>query len=206
MTRGTVLYSEGAKYAGKENAMDDREIIRLFTERSENAIEEISRKYGEYCHSIAKNILKNDEDAEECVSDAYFKLWECAAERAPSNLRLFLAKIVRNLALNKYEKNRREKRGGGEVTLALDEISEIVSGDAQTEAELSYMELVKTVNRFLRTAGERDCGIFINRYFDFHSTSEIAKAYGIKESNVLKILSRMRVKLKKYLEKEGYHI
>jgi RNA polymerase sigma-70 factor (ECF subfamily) len=68
------------------------------------------------------------------------------------------------------------------------------------------MELVKTVNRFLRTAGERDCGIFINRYFDFHSTSEIAKAYGIKESNVLKILSRMRVKLKKYLEKEGYHI
>lgn len=186
--------------------MDDREIIRLFAERNENAIDAISRKYGGYCHGIAKNILKNDEDAEECVSDAYLKLWESSCEKSPANLKLFLAKIVRNLALNKYKEKTREKRGGSEITLALDEISELVSGEEQTEAEFSYGELIRTVNRFLRTASERDCGIFINRYFDFYSTSEIAASYGIKESNVLKILSRMREKLKKYLEKEGYHI
>ncbi len=186
--------------------MNDREIARLFAERDEKAIEEISQKYGGYCHSIAKNILQNDEDAEECVNDAYLKLWENAHEKKPANLKLFLAKIVRNLALNKYEEKKCEKRGGGEVTLALDEISEIVSGATQTEAEVSYSELVRAVNSFLRTASERDCGIFINRYFDFYSTAEIATLYGIKESNVLKILSRMREKLKKYLEKEGYDI
>lgn len=186
--------------------MNDREIIRLFAERDEKAIEEISQKYGRYCHSIAKNILQNDEDAEECVNDAYLKLWENVREKKPTNLKLFLAKIVRNIALNKYEEKKREKRGGGEVTLALDEISEIVSGTAQTEAEAYYSELVRAVNSFLRTASERDCGIFINRYFDFYSTAEIASFYGIKESNVLKILSRMREKLKKYLEKEGYDI
>jgi RNA polymerase sigma-70 factor (ECF subfamily) len=186
--------------------MNDKEIISLFDERNEKAIEEISRKYGGYCHSIAKNILRNDEDAEECVNDAYLKLWESVREKNPGNLKLFLAKIVRNIALNKYEANKCEKRGGGEVTLALDEISELVSGAVQTEADISYSELVRSVNSFLRTASERDCGIFINRYFDFRSTAEIASLYGIRESNVLKILSRMREKLKKYLEKEGYEI
>lgn len=186
--------------------MNDREIISLFAERNERAIEEISRKYGGYCHSIARNILQNDEDAEECVNDAYLRLWENAHEKKPASLKLFLAKIVRNLALNKYEEKKREKRGGGEVTLALDEISELVSGNAQTEAEFSYSELLGAVNSFLRKASERDCGIFINRYFDFYSTAEIASLYGIKESNVLKILSRMRAKLKKHLEKEGYDI
>jgi RNA polymerase sigma-70 factor (ECF subfamily) len=190
----------------RRKAMDDREIMRLFDTRSEKAIEAISDKYGAYCLSIAKNILQNYEDAEECVNDAYLKLWENAHEKKPANLKLFLAKIVRNLALNKYEEKNCQKRGGGEVTLALEEISELVSGETQTEAELSYSELVKSVNGFLRTASERDCGVFINRYFDFHSTAEIAEAYGLRESNVLKILSRMREKLKKYLEKEGYHI
>ena len=186
--------------------MNDREIINLFDERNEKAINEILQKYGGYCLVIAKNILRNDEDAEECVNDAYLKLWESVHEKKPINLKLFLAKIVRNLALNRYEEKKREKRGGGEVTLALDEISELVSSTVQTEAEVSYSELVCAVNSFLRTASERDCGVFINRYFDFYSTAEIASLYGIKESNVLKILSRMRVKLKKYLEREGYDI
>ncbi len=186
--------------------MDDREIIRLFDERSEKAIEAISDKYGAYCHSIAKNILQNDEDAEECINDTYLRLWENVHEKKPANLKLFLAKIVRNLALNKYEEKKSQKRGGGAVTLALEEISELVSGETQTEAEVSYSELVQAINSFLRTANERDCAIFINRYFDFNSTAEIAESYGLRESNVLKILSRMREKLKKYLEKEGYHI
>ena len=186
--------------------MEDKEIVQLYLDRSERAIDETQKKYGKYCSCIAANILASKEDAEECVNDAYLKLWENVHEKNPASLKLFLAKIVRNLALNKYEEKKREKRGGGEVTLALDEISELVSGNMHTEAEASYSELVRAVNSFLRKASERDCGIFINRYFDFYSTAEIASLYGIKESNVLKILSRMRKKLKKYLEKEGYDI
>lgn len=186
--------------------MDDREILELFSLRSEKAIEEISRKYGGYCFGIAKNILGNDEDTEECVNDAYLKLWDSVHEKKPVSLKLFLAKIVRNLALNRYNEKNCQKRGGGEVMLALDEISELVSGADSTEREAAEAEFMRLLNAFLRSLSERDCGIFINRYFDLYSTAEIAQLYGIKENNVLKILSRIREKLKKYLEKEGYSI
>ena len=186
--------------------MDDREILELLSIRNENAIEKISHKYGKYCHSIAKTILGNDGDAEECVNDAYMRLWKYAEGKRPENLKLFLAKTVRNLALNRYNEINSAKRGGGEVMLALEEISEFVSGKESTESALFRAEFMKTVNAFLRSLSERDCGIFINRYFEFLPTADIAEMYGVKEGNVLKILSRTREKLKKYLEKEGYNI
>ena len=55
--------------------MDDRSIIELFLERSEEAILQTDNKYGRYCHRIAFNILGNDEDSEECVNDALMRVW-----------------------------------------------------------------------------------------------------------------------------------
>ena len=44
--------------------MDDKTIIELFFERSEQAISEVAKKYGKYCHYIAFQILHNEEDSE----------------------------------------------------------------------------------------------------------------------------------------------
>lgn len=76
--------------------MEDNQIIDLYFARSEQAIQETDTKYGGYCYSIAYNILTNQEDAEESVSDAYLrygtvkKLQAVAEALAPQGYSLVL--------------------------------------------------------------------------------------------------------------------
>ena len=186
--------------------MEDREIYELFKCKSEKAIAAVSEKYGRYCLAIAMHILGNAEDAEECVNDTWLAFWASVPEEEPKNLKLLLAKITRNFALNRYNAEKREKRGGSEVCLALEEINEFVSGEDNTAEKVVQAELMAAINSFLRGLPERECGIFINRYFKLETTVHIAEMYGVTESNVHKILSRTRTKLKNYLIKEGYEI
>ena len=186
--------------------MDDREIIELYNQRNERAIVETSKKYGSYCFSIALNILENEQDAEECVNDTWVRVWDAIPPQAPACLRLFLARITRNLAFDKFKEKNRTKRGGGEMTVALHEISEFLPAAEHEKTEAEDEKFMRDVNRFLRSLSERDCGIFINRYFHTESTETIARKYGLKEGNVQKILFRTRIKLKKYLESEGYNV
>lgn len=63
--------------------MDDRRIVELFLNRSEEALLQIDIKYGRYCHRVAFNVLGNAEDSEECVNDAYMRVWgQHSAKRA----------------------------------------------------------------------------------------------------------------------------
>jgi RNA polymerase sigma-70 factor (ECF subfamily) len=184
--------------------MDDIDILKLFSERKENAIEAVHKKYGKYCYSIAYKILQNDEDAEECVNDSLMKLWEISADTIPHNLKAYLAKIARNIAFARYNSEKCLKRGGIEFTLALEEVGEIVSDSSDAEKEFFKKEFTEALNRFLKSIPERECTIFISRYFSLESITTIAKNYRLKENNVSKILSRTRKKLKIFLEREGY--
>jgi len=186
--------------------VDDRQIIELYHRRDETAITETAGKYGDYCFCIANNILMNRQDSEECVNDTWLNTWNAIPPQQPNHLKLFLAKITRNLSLNRYKYLRRDKRGGGEFMVALEEISELVSGASDMEQEIAKMELIHSINLFLHTLAERDCNVFIRRYFHFDSTAKIAQMYHLNEGNVLKILSRTRSKLKTYLETEGLFI
>lgn len=109
--------------------MDDSKIIELYMERSEQAISETSKKHGRYCHYIAYSILHNDEDSEECVNDTYLRAWNSIPPKRPSKLQTFLGKITRNLSLNKWEKLSAEKRGAGQTSLILDELSECIPAE-----------------------------------------------------------------------------
>lgn len=186
--------------------MDDQQIIELYFARDENAIAETARKYESYCFSVANNILQSDQDTEECVNDTWLRTWNTIPPQKPGCLRLFLAKITRNLALNRLKERNRQKRGGGVILLALEEISEFLPASDHVETQAEEEELMRAVNRFLRSLSERDCNIFINRYFHVESTKAIAETYGLTESNVQKILLRTRNKLKHYLESEGHTI
>ncbi|MCI8859616.1 MAG: sigma-70 family RNA polymerase sigma factor [Lachnospiraceae bacterium] len=124
----------------------------------------------------------------------------------PNALKPFFAKIIRNLALNRYQMQNAKKRGKDMVTIAIEELNECVSSTEDVESACFAKQLQKDVNRFLHTLPERDCDIFLRRYFFLENTTEIAKRYGIRDSNVLVILSRLRKKLKKFLRKEGYFI
>jgi len=184
--------------------MQDEEIIALYWQRDERAITETSVQYGAYCYKIADHILNNDADVEECINDTWLKTWNAIPDQRPSRFSAFLAKITRNLALDRWNYETAKKRGGCAAVIALDELEECIAGASNPEKEYEATQLVSDINRFLKLLPEREQSIFMLRYFYVESVACIAKKHGISENNVSAILSRTRKKLKKYLLKEGY--
>lgn len=184
--------------------MDDSEIVRLFTERSESAIAAAISKYKNYCMKIAENILYSREDAEECVNDAFLKAWDMIPPHNPRMLSTFLGKITRNLAINRYRQTLAEKRGSGETTVAFDELSELISSDSDVENEAVRRELLSEIGGFLKRMPERNRNIFICRYWYCDSIGDISREFSVSESNVSVILNRTRQKLREYLKKRGF--
>ena len=186
--------------------LDDREIIKLFEIRSEDAVLETEKKYGAYCFACAENILGNEEDAKETVSDTYLCLWNNIPPKKPENLKAFAAKICRNFALNKLRKETTEKRGGGETKVIFDEISEFVSGNDNPEIGFEQKELAKAIDDFLENLPKEKRKIFILRYWYFESVEKIAEKTGRTENSIRNSLFRERKKLKKHLAERGFEI
>lgn len=184
--------------------MRDEQIVDLYFARDEQAITETDRKYGSYCFSVANAVLNDREDAAEAVNDTWHRAWNSIPPHRPVALKLYLAKITRNLAFSAYRARCAYKRGGGETELALEELAGCVSGTGTAEDVVNVRELGQAIQRFLEDCPQRDRNIFIRRYFHVESAGQIAARYGLKEDNVNKILSRMRKKLKNHLTKEGY--
>ena len=184
--------------------MGDAEIIKLYFQRDEKAITATMEKYGGYCITIARNILRDEEDALECVNDTYFKAWHTMPPQYPKILSAFLGKITRNLSINRYLYNKALKRGAGFTPAPLEELAEIISGDQTVDEALDKAEPLKSINDFLSELSREKRGIFICRYWYFDSVSEIAKRYNRSENSVSVILNRTRNKLKNYLEERGF--
>ena len=184
--------------------MEDSAIIDLYWAREERALSETDTKYGGYCRSIAHNILRNREDTEECVSDTWLHAWNAMPPQRPGRLRMFLAKITRNLSFDRFQARRAQKRGGGEMPLVLEELEECLPSRDDVEGEVQARELERAVSEFLRVLPERECSVFLRRYFFVEPVSQIGRRYGLKEGHVLVILSRTRQKLREFLRKEEY--
>ena len=184
--------------------MNDNDIIQLYWDRNDQAISITSEKYGHYCKSIAKNILSNNEDAEECVNDTYLNAWNSMPTHWPEQLSTFLGKITRNLSFNKYKHNHAEKRGGGEIKLVLNELTDCVSDVDNVEQIIDRKELVKTINTFVRSLSPKKRNIFVRRYWYADSVSKIAADYGMLQGTVSKALERTQKQLKSYLAERGF--
>lgn len=186
--------------------MDDSKIIDLYWCRDEQAINQTKKKYGEYCFSIAYRILNNREDAEECENDTYLDAWNSIPPHKPSKLAIFLGKITRRISIDRYRHNTAQKRGGDQVTLALDELLDCIPDSKSIDDELENKELAEKINFFLRGLGNEERSIFIRRYWYVHAVKDISKSMGISESKVKTTLLRTRKKLLVYLEREGVFI
>lgn len=130
--------------------------------RNDQAISATSEKYGQYCKTIAKNILCSEEDAEECVNDTYLNAWNAMPTHWPEHLATFLGKITRNLSFNKYRHDHTEKRGGGEIAFILDELTDCVSDADNVEQIIDRQELIMAVDSFAASLSidkrnRRDC-------------------------------------------------
>ena len=186
--------------------MDDNGIIQLYWDRNDQAISATSEKYGLYCKTIAKNILNNEEDAEECVNDTYLNAWNSMPTHWPEQLATFLGKITRNLSFNKYKRNHAEKRGGGEIALVLDELNDCVSDRDDIEQIIDRQELAKAINTFVRSLSLEKRNIFVQRYWYADSVLKIAADYGMLQGTVSKTLERTRKQLKAYLAERGFEL
>lgn len=183
--------------------MRDSQIIDLYWDRNEQAITETQRSYGSYCHSIAFHILYDHADADECVNDTWLRAWNAIPPQRPGKLALFLGTITRNLSLDRWKGKHAMKRGSGEMTLALDELAECVPDRKSTEDAVEAAELERLLNEFLHTLPERECNVFLRRYWYVEEYRDIAKKYGMNLNTVKTTLFRTRAKLKSFLEKEG---
>ena len=182
--------------------MDDKGIIALYFDRSEKAISETAVKYGKYCFSIAFNILTDKEDSEESVNDTYLSAWNCIPPRKPAKLSTFLGKLTRNISIDRWRNMSAQKRGNGEVDIALDELSECVSGKQSIEEVIIQKELVACLNRFLATLSDDERIVFLCRYWYVNSINEIADKTGFSIGKIKSMLHRTRGKLSRQLEKE----
>ena len=183
--------------------MEDTSIIALYNARSEDAIAASREKYGRYCFCVARNVLGSDEDAEDAEMDGYLRAWNTIPPQKPRSLCAYLAALVRRAAIDMLRLRTADKRGG-EYENAADELDECAPSGIDGRDFADNVALRDALDSFLATLGERPREVFMRRYWWSSSVSEIARDLGMSEAAVKMQLSRLREKLKKHLETEGF--
>lgn len=184
--------------------VNDPEIVALYWQRDENAVLETARKYEAYLFRIAYNILANAEDSRECVNDTYLAAWNSMPEHKPDVLSVYLGKITRQIAIDRYRKKHAEKRYASEYAVSLSELEDCLASGALPEQAVEAKMLDEAVDAFLRSLPKQARMIFIGRYYFFDPVKTIASYCGVSEAKVKTSLFRTRRKLKEYLVKEGF--
>ncbi len=185
--------------------LEDTDIIVLYWERDERAIDETDFKYRKYLFTIAYNILYSNEDCDECLDDTYIGAWRAMPPECPKNLKAFLTTIIRRVSINRYNEKNREKRVPSNLTASLDDIGDMM-GENTLINEIEAEELGRAISKFLRTLSKRQRYIFMSRYYVADPIDKIANDLGISKSTVNKEIASIKTGLKESLEREGYAI
>lgn len=185
--------------------MDDNKIIEMYYSRDEKAITETDKKYGKLCHYIAMNILKIKEDATECVNDTYLAAWNKMPPALPDSLRAFLGRITRNISIDRYRARYSKKRNCG-IDVMLSELEECIPSSQNVESEVESSILSEHINNWLESLPEKDCILFVRRYWYGDKVNKIAINYGFTPNQVAQKMHKLRIQLKEHLEKEGVSI
>lgn len=193
--------------------MNDQDIIQLYWDRNQDAIRVTEQQYGPYCQSIARCILRNSEDADECVNDTWLRAWQAIPPARPNRLSIWLGRVTRNLSLNRLEALQAQKRGGGQATIALDELADCLSENPVSSAAAPApddaaitKEIAVEISSFLRGEKPASRHVFIGRYYYFASIEEIALQTGLAKSRVSVLLHRTRQRLMRHLNERGFEL
>ena len=185
--------------------MNDDEIVALYLARNERAIDETQKKYGKYLRHIARNVLGDENDAEECENDVYMKLWHSIPPTNPQPLKPYLASVCRKTALDLYDRKTASKRGAGQTAAAIEELEETLAlSDGEDLADLTALRCA--MQKFVDGLNAAERAVFLGRYFYMYPVKEIAEKQHLRENHVHVLLCRTRQKLKAFLEKEGFQL
>lgn len=183
--------------------MEDERILELYFRRDESAIAETAGKYGAYCHGIALNILSVAADAEECVNDTWLQAWNAIPPLYPERFGAWLGRVVRNIAINRWNKNHSKKRYAG-MEVLLTELEDCIPSPGTVESEIEEKELTQAINVWLRSLPQDDRILFVRRYWSGEAVNWLAEECGVTPGRLAKRMYRLRQNLKAALEKEGY--
>ena len=189
-----------------ENTLPDEKIIELYWNRDEKAIAETDKKYRNYLYSIAYNIVNDRLDTEECLNDTYLGTWERIPPARPNIFKVFLSKIVRDIAISRYRKNSAQKRIPSEMKVTLNELDECLATNPSAEEDYLTAKVIEIINAYLKTISRRKELIFVCRYYYADKISNIAKMLGVSENTVFRDLAEIRTDIKELLKKEGYFL
>ncbi|MBQ8849559.1 MAG: sigma-70 family RNA polymerase sigma factor [Clostridia bacterium] len=193
------------KNKDRENAyLPDEQIIELYWQREEKALSATDEKYGRYLYTIAYNIVHNNQDCEECLNDTYFGTWNSIPPQRPNLFLVFLSKIMRNVAVDKYRKNTAARQVPSSLMQSLDELDESVAYSPSMEEELAINQLSELLNSWLRGLSESERFLFVCRYYYADPIAEIARMLGVSERTVFRQLTKLKNSLREHLEKGGY--
>ena len=196
-----TVWVEGLQRKG--NTMEKKTITERFIARDESVLADVKEQYGQYCFSIARNMLSDNESAEECVNDALLAAWNSIPPNAPENFKAYIGKLVKRIAINRYKRDSAQKRSAEKTALPLEEMEEML-GDNDVEAHVESAELARSISTFLRGLKETERNVFVRRYWYRDPLESICKRYGFGKSKVKMMLKRTRDHLAEYLKKEGY--
>ena len=185
--------------------LSDEDIIELYWQRDESAIDETDFKYRKYLFTIAYNILYSNEDCEECLNDTYLGTWEAIPPERPNYLKAFLTTIIRRVSINRYNEKNREKRIPSNMTDSLEELGDIM-GENSIVQEIQAEQLGKIISDYLRSLNKRQRYIFMSRYYMAEPIDKVARELGMSKSTVNKEIALIKSGLKKVLEREGYRV
>lgn len=177
----------------------DAEIVLLFLQRSESALQAVSVKYGHICTSIAVNILGSAQDAEECVNDTWMRAWETIPPNRPENLCAYLSKIAKNISLSRLRYYHAKKRGGGQMPSIMSELGECVPGKGNVEKTTEFKLMSGAVNEFLDSLPQEKRDLFVLRYWYCLSVKDISCKTGLTRNYVSVTLVRTRRSLQRFL-------
>lgn len=204
LVQNASIYIEGLTLR-KELFVEDKRIVSDFLARNEDAIKEVQIKYGQYCFRIANNILSNQQDAEECVNDAWNVLWNTIPPTVPVSLKAYLGKVIRNQALTRYRSAHTQKRND-DMDIIWDEMDECIPSNSNADENANYKLLSGFINDWLRSLTKSDRIMFLRRYYICESLQEISKEFGVNENRIAQKLHKLRKNLKDYLDKKGYEL
>ena len=190
----------------KSEPLNDEQIIDLYFAREERAIVETDKKYSGYLHTVAYNILANEQDAEECLQDTYLSTWNAIPPKRPSVFHAFLAKITRNHSLNRYEMKQSKRRVPGEAICPMDEVQDFLPDPNGPDDDTLSETVRRVVTEYLQDTTERKMYVFVSRFFYSYTVSQIAGRLGCSTSTVNKELAEIKRELRACFEKEGIDV
>ena len=181
----------------------DEQIIEMYWQREEKAIQETDKKYGQFLFNIAYNILHERLDCEECQNDTYLRVWNAIPPTRPTVFKAFITQIMRRIAINRYKEKSSKKRIPSELTVSMENVIDALHSDVTVEAEYTAEEVGKIINDYVRELPDRQRYIFIDRFYLAESVETIATDLSISVPTVYREIDKIKQSLKLYLEKNG---